>query len=334
MTPPTGGGSPARFIDHTLLLCTAGRGGQGCRSHYRDLWMRHPRPDGGDGGHGGSIILYTDLNVPTLLDLAYRKHVAAPAGKHGSSKRQRGASGADLRVPVPPGTLVYDAETQELFADLAGSGDEAVVARGGRGGIGNAHSREITLGGPGEERRIRLELKLVADVGIIGLPNAGKSTLLRAISAAKPRVAPYPFTTTTPTLGSVALPSRASDEPVPCVAVDVPGLIEGASRGRGLGLDFLRHIERTRVLLHVVDMAGHDPIDGFRVLNRELAQYNQDVAKKPQLIVANKMDVPGAKRQLARFRRAVEAPVAAISAKTGEGIAALLKATARLLAAS
>ncbi len=342
-------GRTPTFVDHTVLLCSAGRGGHGCRSYYRDLWMRHPRADGGDGGPGGDILLYVDPNVPTLLDLAYRKHLMAGHGGHGSSKRQRGATGEECRAPVPPGTLVYDEGTGELLRDLAQPGEEVVVARGGRGGLGNSHQREITKGEPGEECRVRLELKLVADVGIIGLPNAGKSTLLGAISAARPRVAAFPFTTLTPALGMVTLPAPGArlsagtalgpargraTEGVRCVAVDVPGLIEGASHGRGLGLDFLRHIERTRVLLHVLDMAGsegRDPLEDFRVLNQELAQYNTDVAAKPQLIVANKMDLPGAKAQLARFKRAVKRPIVAVAAKTPEGIPQLLKAVGTLL---
>lgn len=345
MTPASGGafraqGRAARtFVDHTTLLCTAGLGGQGCQSYYRDLWMRHRRPDGGDGGRGGSVILRTDSNVPTLLDIAYRKHLSAQPGKHGSSKRQRGADGHDIVVPVPLGTLVFDADTGENLADLAGAGEELIIARGGAGGVGNAHRRERTMGAPGEERKIRLELKLVADVGIVGLPNAGKSTLLGAISAARPRVAAFPFTTVVPTLGAVTLPAktkgpRRQEEQVRCVAVDVPGLIEGASSGRGLGLEFLRHIERTRILWHVVDIAsleGRNPADDFRILNAELAQYNPAVAAKPQLLVANKMDVPGAKKALVQFKRSVKQPVIAITAQTGEGVPALLKATAKLL---
>lgn len=281
------------------------------------------------------MILYADSNVPTLLDLSYRKHIIAKPGRHGTSKRQRGANGADLRIPVPVGTLVYETDTGDLMADLARPRDHLVVVQGGRGGAGNIHRRDITMGEPGEERKVRLELKLVADIGIIGLPNAGKSTLLRAVSAAQPRVAAFPFTTTTPMLGAMALPSRDPDAPVPCVAVDVPGLIEGASQGRGLGLEFLRHIERTRVLLHVVDMAGsegRDPLEDFRVLNRELAQYNQAVAAKSQLVIANKMDLAGAKKQLLRFKREIKVPVVGISAKEGSGISQLLKATAKLLA--
>lgn len=330
----TASASPIRFVDHAILLCSAGRGGQGCRSYYRDLWMRHPRPDGGDGGHGGDVVLRADLNVPTLLDAAYRKHVAARPGGHGSSKRQRGAAGDACVVLVPPGTLVMDVETGERLRDLAHPGETVVVARGGRGGVGNAHRREVTRGEPGEERRVRLELRLVADLGIVGLPNAGKSTLLRAISAARPRVAAYPFTTLAPTLGTVTLRVRALEEPVRCVAVDVPGLIKGASRGRGLGLEFLRHIARTRALLHVVDLAGgegRDPAEDFRVLNAELAQYNHQVAAKPQLVVANKLDLPGTAARLAAFRRAIRRPVVAVSAKTGDGIPALLKAAAQLL---
>jgi len=315
--------------------------------------MRYPKADGGDGGDGGDVVLCADPNVPTLLDLAYRKHVKADSGGHGSSKRQRGADGADCVAPVPPGTLVFEAETGVLLRDLQRPGDCVVVAKGGRGGVGNAHRPargafkgwrskeaqrgEVSRGDVGEERRVRLELKLVADVGIVGLPNAGKSTLLSAISAARPRIAPFPFTTTTPTLGTVTLPGPPTgrgDDGVRCVAVDVPGLIEGASRGRGLGVEFLRHVERTRVLLHLVDMAGsegRDPLEDFRGLNAELAQYNHGVAAKAQLVVANKMDLPGATQHLRRFRRIVKPSVVAISARTGQGIPQLLTAVARLL---
>ena len=233
-------------------------------------------------------------------------------------------------IRVPLGTLVRDADSHDLLREILHPGDQVVAARGGRGGIGNAHSREGPLeGSPGESRRLTLELKLLADVGIVGMPNAGKSTLLTQISRARPKVAAFPFTTTSPILGLVTLPDEGR-----LVAVDVPGLIEGAHRGRGLGLDFLRHIERTRLLVHLVDMAGvdgRDPLEDYRTLNKELAAYHPLVAAKPQILVANKMDCPGAKENLARFRKKVRREILLISAKEGKGVSELLKAMAKTL---
>ncbi|MBI3332556.1 MAG: GTPase ObgE [Candidatus Omnitrophica bacterium] len=326
-----------RFVDQATLDALAGHGGKGCRSFYQDLWTRHPIPDGGDGGAGGQVIVRSTPQQTTLLDFQTRRHFRAGNGGHGSSKKKHGARGADCLIEVPLGTILSDAATGDLIRELLRPGDEVIVARGGAGGVGNAawaksrgssHAmgRPISPlsleGAPGEKRRLRLELKLLADVGIVGMPNAGKSTLIGRISAAHPKVAPFPFTTTNPVLGAVTLPGGRS-----IVAVDVPGLIEGAHRGKGLGLAFLRHIERTRVLVHLTDMAGvdgRDPVEDFRALNAELKAYHPAVAAKPQIVVANKMDEPTAKGNLARFRKSVKAAVLPVSAKTGEGVSKLL----------
>ncbi len=327
-----------RFVDQASISVQAGPGGKGCHSFYQDLWNRHPIPDGGDGGRGGQVIVKANPQLTTLLDFQTQRHFRAGPGGNGSSKRKRGAQGTDCIVQVPLGTVLHDADNGDLIREILHPDEEVVVARGGAGGIGNANrsiwqktrSGETPLEGvSGERRRLRLELKLVADVAIVGLPNAGKSTLLSHISQARPKVASYPFTTTHPVLGAVALPSEFQ-----IVAVDVPGLIEGAHHGKGLGLDFLRHIERTKILIHLVDMAavdGRDPVADYKTLNAELKAYQPAVAKKLQVVVANKMDLPEAKKQLLRFRRQVKTKLVPISAQTAEGIPALLKAVAKQL---
>ncbi len=330
------------FVDQATLLVQAGRGGKGCRSFYQDLWTRHPIPDGGYGGRGGDVLISANPQLTTLLDFQTKRHFRAGSGGHGSSKKRHGAKGADCLIEVPLGTLLWDAQTGDLIRELLEAGERVVVARGGAGGIGNTsreksrtssswgRSRDVRLlkdpsvleGAPGEERRLRLELKLVADVGIVGMPNAGKSTLITQISKARPKIAPFPFTTLHPVLGAVKPPSGNS-----FVAVDVPGLIEGAHEGRGLGLEFLRHIERTRLLVHLIDMAavdGRDPVEDYKTLNEELKAYRSSVAAKPQLLVANKMDEPVAKGNLARFRKKIKKTILPISARTGEGIQKLL----------
>ena len=313
-----------RFIDQAVILVEAGRGGKGCRSFYKDKWTRHPIRDGGDGGRGGQVLIRANPQLTILLDFLTRRHFRAGHGGHASSKKKQGAQGQERVIEVPLGTVVTDPDTDDLIRELLEPGESVVVARGGAGGIGNAHSREGPLEGvAGEKRRLKLELKFVADVGIVGLPNAGKSTLIRQISQARPKVAPFPFTTTSPVLGAVELPSGHK-----IVAVDVPGLIEGAHRGKGLGLDFLRHIERTKVLVHLIDMAGadgRDPVVDYRTLNAELLAYRRQVAEKPQIVAANKMDDAKARENLARFRKRVKVPVIPISAMTGEGVAKLLE---------
>lgn len=327
-----------RFVDQATIQVEAGRGGKGCRSFYRDLWTRYPTPDGGDGGRGGHGVIRANPQLTTLLDFLTRRTFRAGAGGNASSKKQHGANGTDCVIEIPLGTIVWDADTGDRIRELLRPAEELLIARGGTGGLGNATLAKSRSGGrggspsrqgdlslegaAGEKRTLRLELKLIADVGIVGMPNAGKSTLIGRISAAKPRVAPFPFTTTSPVLGAVSLPSGHR-----CVGVDVPGLIEGANRGKGLGLDFLRHIERTRVLVHLIDMAGvdgRDPVKDYSILNAELKAYRPEVAAKPQIVVANKMDEPSAQAHLAQFRKKVKVPVLPISAKAGQGVPKLL----------
>ena len=299
--------------------------------------------DGGDGGRGGHVIIRATPQQTTLLDFQTQRHFRGGHGGNGSSKKKHGANGKDCLIEVPCGTLLYDAETGELIRELMDPSEEVVVARGGAGGVGNAAKEKIRYptpqqwfdaarmeGAVGEDLKIRLELKLVADVGIVGMPNAGKSTLIGKISEAHPRVAPFPFTTLNPVLGAV----RKSAAHVPFVAVDVPGLIRGAHQGRGLGLDFLRHIERTRLLVHLIDMAGvdvRDPVDDYKALREELKQFKKEVADKPVLVVANKMDLPEAKKNLARFKKELKIIPIQISAETGDGVEKLVeKLAARL----
>ncbi|MBI1953005.1 MAG: Obg family GTPase CgtA [Candidatus Omnitrophica bacterium] len=331
------------FADQAEIRVEAGRGGNGCRSFYADLWSRHPIPDGGNGGRGGDVLIRANVQLTTLHDLLAQRHFRAAAGGNGSSKKKHGANGKPCLVQVPPGTLVRDADTDDLIRELLTPEAEVVVAAGGAGGIGNAVSRISPQrwkkfkdktpapieGEEGQRRRLTLTLKVLADVGIVGLPNAGKSTLISRVSAARPQVAAFPFTTKSPVLGVVVLGGERR-----VVAVDVPGLIEGAHRGRGLGLAFLRHIERTRVLVHLIDMAavdGRDPAADYRTLLSELKAYDPRVAAKPQVLAANKMDLPRAQENLKRFRRQIRRKILPISAETGEGLKELLAALAASL---
>lgn len=312
------------FIDHAKIFVKAGSGGKGCRSFYRDKYVRDGVPDGGNGGNGGDVIIRTDRNLFTLLDFKYNRHFQAQNGGHGSGKKKRGKDAPALIVRVPPGTLVVDEATQCVLRDLAHDAEEFVVAKGGAGGLGNTPRRdEPTPSEPGEERFIILDLKLIADVGVIGFPNVGKSTLISAVSNAHSQVGGYHFTTKAPVLGVV----QASDKRF--IMADMPGLIEGASEGRGLGDKFLRHIERTRVLVHLIDMAsseGRDPVKDYRVINAELHKYSPQVARKPQIIAANKMDMDGAEAQLRRFLKAVKKKVYPISALRKTGLEAFIEA--------
>lgn len=285
------------FIDEVTIFVRSGNGGNGCVSFRREKYIPRGGPDGGNGGDGGHVILEADENVTTLLDFRHRTKWAAKNGLPGSSRDCTGASAEDLVLRVPPGTLVFDRDSGDLIVDINTPGMQRIVARGGRGGWGNTHfksstnqtPREFTEGEAGEERWVRLELKLLADVGLVGMPNAGKSTLLRAISRARPMVADFPFTTLHPQLGIVEL-----DYTRRMVVADIPGLIEGAAQGAGLGHDFLRHIERTRVLVHLLDLApldGSDPVRNYEVIRRELAGYSIALAEKEEVIALNKVDL-------------------------------------------
>jgi GTP-binding protein len=330
------------FVDEAVIHVKAGNGGNGCVAFRREKFVPRGGPAGGDGGRGGHVILLADPSVKTLVDLHLQRTYKAENGQHGQGSNKHGADGKDLVIRVPVGTVVYDAETGELIADLVKAGQRVIVARGGRGGRGNAAFATPTrqtpvfaeLGEPGEERTLRLELKLLADVGIIGYPNVGKSTLISRISAARPKIADYPFTTLVPNLGTVRVDNFSF------VVADLPGLIEGAHRGVGLGHQFLRHAERTSLLLHMVDIAaveGRDPICDFETINEELRLYNPELAKKPQIVVANKMDLPNAHENLRRclpYWRQRGYEVFAISALTGEGIEPLVYRMAKLVKAT
>lgn len=314
------------FIDHADISVKAGDGGDGSNSFCKIKGLKK-RQDGGDGGKGGDMILIADKNVQTLLDFHFRKHFRADNGKHGSGNNKKGANAADCIIRLPLGTIVRDKYEDITYCDLKESGQSVILIKGGLGGHGNSKFRLATQGDPGEEKQITLELKLIADVGIIGYPNAGKSSLISRISKAKSKVANYPFTTKTPILGVVRLSDERS-----FVVCDIPGLIEGAHSGKGLGDDFLRHVERTRVLIHMIDMARSDcrnPEDDFKSINNELKLYNPELAKKPQVIAVNKMDVLEAKENLKAFKKKVKKTVYPISCVTGEGIKKLLEAAYR-----
>ena len=332
-----------KFVDEAVITVEAGAGGNGCLSFRREKYIPRGGPDGGDGGDGGDVVLCADPSLNTLVDFRFRRRFRAERGRHGQGKDRTGRDGADLRIPVPAGTVVVAADTGDAMGELTAAGDEMVVARGGRRGLGNARfksstnraPRRTTEGSPGERRELRMELKLLADVGLVGMPNAGKSTLIRAVSAARPKVADYPFTTLIPNLGVVRLGSDRS-----FVMADVPGLIEGASGGAGLGIRFLRHLSRTRVLLHLVDVAaalgGADPIEQVLVIERELAAFDPDLARRERWLVPAKLDlVPSAERAetVASLVEGVgwDGPVHPVSALTREGTGTLSEALMRHL---
>jgi len=318
------------FIDRARLVVRGGDGGRGVISFRREAHVPRGGPDGGDGGKGGDVVLRVDPQLGTLTDFRFTKEIDAESGKPGSGRNSSGRSGADRVLKVPPGTLVIDRATGATVADLVSPGEELIVARGGSGGKGNARFATSTRrapriaedGGKGERREIDLELKLLADVGLAGLPNAGKSTLLAALTSARPKIADYPFTTLTPNLGVARLDDRE------LVIADIPGLIEGASRGLGLGEEFLRHVERTRLLVHVVDASRPDPLGDIATIDVELRSYGHGLAERPQLVALNKLDLPEAREaapQIARAlaERGVES--VAISAAAREGTGDLLR---------
>ena len=338
------------FVDEVDIHVAAGDGGRGCLAFRREIRVPRGGPSGGDGGGGGSIVVVASPHVNTLIKYRFHPEFTAERGGHGEGSNCTGRTGEDMVLDVPIGTLVYQKtgnpdHPYHLLADLAEAGQRVLVAHGGRGGLGNAHfatstnraPRKVQPGEPGEVRDLRFELKLLADVGLVGFPNAGKSTLISRISAARPKIADYPFTTLTPNLGVVGLSDDRS-----FVVADVPGLIEGAHRGLGLGHRFLRHLERTKVLVHLVDVSGssgRDPASDLDTLRREIELFAPTLAAKPQLVAANKIDATSgsdndAVAALAERARALDLPFHRISAVTGEGIPALLEAMWRCLAAS
>jgi GTP-binding protein len=332
-----------KFVDEVRVRVEAGDGGRGCMSFRREKYVPRGGPNGGDGGHGGDVVLAVDPGLSTLVDLSYPQHLRAGRGEHGRGKDQHGARGADLVLRVPPGTLVYEASSEEPLADLRAAGERAIVARGGRGGRGNARfatptnraPRRAEPGTPGERRELRLELRILADAGLLGFPNVGKSTLIAAVSAARPRVADYPFTTLAPHLGVV----RVDDE-TSFVLADVPGLVPGAHAGHGLGARFLRHLARTAVLVHLLDvsgLSGRDPIADFDALNQELALASPALAAKPQIVAAGKLDLAETRARLPAVRASLAArgiPLHAVSGATGVGTRALVNRVAEAVRAA
>lgn len=327
------------FVDLVKIKAISGKGGDGMVAFRREKYVPKGGPAGGDGGRGGHVVFEGDEGLSTLLDLRYRKQLKADDGEHGKSKKMHGKTGEDMVIRVPVGTTVFDGESDQVLADITTHKQRAIVLKGGRGGRGNVRfttsrntAPEIAeKGEPGQTLDLRLELKLLADVGLIGMPSVGKSTLISVISKSRPKIAAYHFTTTVPNLGVVGTRDQRS-----FVAADLPGLIEGAAKGQGLGLTFLRHIERTRVILHIVDMGafeGRDPYEDYRAIERELVSYDQHLEKRPKIIVANKMDIPGAQENLERFKAQYDGAheIIPISAATRENIEKLLLKTADLL---
>ena len=322
------------LIDRATIEVEAGNGGRGAMSFRREKYVPFGGPDGGNGGRGGNVYLRVNMHLNTLIALSRKRHYRAEHGKAGQGRRMTGATGADLYIDVPPGTIVTDEASGALLADLADEGAQVLVARGGRGGRGNAVFKSSThqtprfaeMGEQGQARRLHLELKLIADVGLLGKPNAGKSTLLSRVSAAQPKIADYPFTTLEPYLGVVEVDQRTF------VMADIPGLIEGAHAGAGLGLEFLRHVERTRVLIHLLDGASEDPARDYATINNELAQYSGQLRQKPQIVALNKADLPGTAERAVRLASELGLErVHLISAVTGEGVLPLLRQAAERL---
>jgi GTP-binding protein len=329
-----------KFVDEARIHVMAGNGGNGCLSFRRERFIPKGGPDGGDGGKGGDVILQADAQLATLLDFSYPQQFRAGRGVHGKGKDQTGKNGEDLVIRIPVGTLLRDDQTGEVIQDFIFDGQQFVAAKGGRGGRGNTRFATATQRAPrradkgeaGEERWLRLELKLLADVGLLGYPNVGKSTFLSKISSARPKIADYPFTTLTPNLGVVLRKERR-----PFVVADIPGLIEGASHGAGLGLTFLRHVERTKLLVHLLDISegpSRDPATDFRTLNNELKAYHPSLAEKPQVLALNKMDLPSVRERAADVQMQFEKMgyrLYLVSGLTGEGMEELVEAVSEAL---
>jgi GTP-binding protein len=325
------------FIDHVMVDVRAGDGGDGCVSFRHEKFAPRGGPNGGNGGRGGDVVLVASRHVNTLVDLHYRRHYAAGRGEHGRGKSQTGADGADEVITVPAGTVIRDAGTGELLGELVGDGERLVVAKGGRFGLGNEHyktpsnrtPRQFTYGGDGEARRLEITLKLIADVGLVGEPNAGKSTLISVVSAAHPKIADYPFTTTTPVLGIVRAGEQES-----FVMVDIPGLIEGAHLGRGMGKEFLRHVERCRVLLYLIDVMHADPAAAYHMLRNELLRYDPVLLERKSILVLTKCDaLPGGTGGVDTALLGLHERVVPISAVGNQGLDELIREVAVLLRA-
>lgn len=314
------------FVDEVIIKVKAGNGGDGCTAFRREKYIPDGGPFGGNGGRGANIIFETDLGLRTLLDLRYQKLIKAPKGANGEGKNKNGKGASDVIIKVPLGTTVKDMDTGLIIADLTKKGDSVIVAKGGRGGRGNTAFATATNpapnfsehGEPGEEKNLKVELRLLADVGFVGMPSVGKSTILSKISASKPKIAAYHFTTLNPNLGVVkTIDGRTF------VAADLPGLIKGASLGEGLGDKFLKHIQRTRVIAHIIDMSGlegRDPLEDYETINKELKDFDEKLILKPQVVIANKMDLEGAKENLERFKEKYNVPVYEVSAITNKGL--------------
>jgi GTP-binding protein len=328
------------FVDRVEIEVVAGNGGDGCLSFRREKFVPKGGPDGGDGGHGGSVILVAETGVNSLVAVASKKTWKAERGRHGMGSNRHGRSGADRTIKVPPGTLVRDAVEGYTIRDLAAEGDSVIAARGGKGGKGNNHfksptnraPRQFTRGEEGERRRIVLELKVIADVGLIGKPNAGKSTLLSRLSRARPEIAAYPFTTKFPNLGRVQIDLDRS-----FVLADIPGLIEGAHEGAGLGHEFLRHIERAGILVHLVEpspMDQTDPVENYRAVREELIEYKGELGDRPEIVCVSKAELPEADAVRERLVAELDGDVLLLSAVTGQGLNQLLEAVARELASA
>ncbi len=328
-----------KFLDEAKIYVRSGDGGNGCVSFRREKFIEYGGPNGGDGGKGGDVIAEAVEGLNTLIDYRYQQHFYAKNGQAGMGKDRHGANGADIVLKVPVGTQIYEEDGATLIADLTESGEQMVLLRGGNGGFGNAHFKSSTNRAPrhanpgqqGEEHTIRLRLKLIADAGIVGLPNAGKSTFLAAVSAAKPKIADYPFTTLTPQLGVVDVDGREF------VLADIPGLIEGAHEGTGLGDRFLGHVERCRVLLHLVDGTLGDAGDAYKTVRAELSAYGHELAEKPEIVVLNKADAMSAaeiKQQVARLKRAAGKSPFVISGVSGEGVKEVLRAVMKMIEAA
>lgn len=318
------------FIDSAKIYVKAGNGGNGCSSIYTDKYTRRGIPNGGDGGRGADIIVKADRNLHTLLDFRFNKHFYGQKGAHGSGKDKKGKDASTMYIRVPCGVIIKDIKTDCVLGSLDKDQEELTVVYGGKGGLGNRHRRtEATAGEIGEERDLLLDLKLIADVGVVGFPNAGKSTLISHITNAHPKIAAYPFTTKFPILGVVR---TAQDNSF--VIADIPGLIEGSSDGRGLGDKFLRHIERTKILVHLIDMSAtdaRDPVQDYKIINQELKSYSKEVFKKPQILVANKMDLDISSGNLERFKKAVKKKIYQISALNKQGLEELIEAIGKKL---